>query len=147
MKNGSERRKSPQVVAFLHATRIARRARRANMVQNQTRGAARAREHARLHLSQPLRPSRSLEALQQRCPGVRLGVARVPKTGSTNFLSGLSACKGTVIDLLWDHQAVPPTSCSRASLATLRDPCERIVSSYRHLKRAMKMSYANTCAL
>ena len=88
-----------------------------------------------------------MEALQQRCPGVRLGVARVPKTGSTNFLSGLSACKGTVIDLLWDHQAVPPTSCSRASLATLRDPCERFVSSYRHLKRAMKMSYANTCAL
>ena len=119
----------------------------ANMVYNHTRGAARAREHARLHLSRPLRPLPSLEALQRRCPGVRLSVARVPKTGSTHFLTGLSACKGTAVDLLWDHQAVPPTSCSRASLATLRDPCERFVSSYRHLKRAMKISYANTCAL
>ena len=123
----------------------ARREANMDIIFNRTR--ERAREHARLHLSQPLRPTASLEALQSRCPGVRLRVARVPKTGSTNFLTGLSACKGTVVDLLWDHQAVPPTSCSGASLATLRDPCERFVSSYRHLKRAMKMSYANTCAL
>ena len=90
----------------------------------------------------------SLEALQERCRGVRrtLNVARVPKTGSTDFLTGLSACARTTVDLLWDHQAVPPVSCGRASLATLREPCERFVSSYRHLKRAMQLSYVNTCA-
>ena len=108
------------------------------MVLNRTRSESLARERARMHLNRPLRPFASLEALQQRCRGVRriLNVARVPKTGSTDFLTGLSACQRATVDLLWDHQAMPATSCSRASLATLREPCERFVSSYRHLKRA-----------
>ena len=118
------------------------------MVFNRTRAESVARERARTHLSRPLRPVASLEALQERCRGVRrtLNVARVPKTGSTDFLTGLSACARPTVDLLWDPQAVPPVSCGRASLATLREPCERFVSSYRHLKRAMQLSYVNTCA-
>ena len=115
---------------------------------NRTLAAASAREHALAHLARPLAPARSWGALAKRCggrPRRPVVVARVPKTGSTHFLFGLrSACNTSFVDLLWDHQAIAADGCSRTSLATLREPCERLWSSYRHLKQAMTPSYSNT---
>ena len=130
----------------------------ADAALNRTAVASRARERSLEYLRLPLTPADSWDELTTRCGGGRqrqggikrdtlrrpILAARVPKTGSTAFLSGLvQACNTSAADPLWDHQAIAPLSCQRASLATVREPCARLVSSFRHLKRAMTLSYAN----
>jgi hypothetical protein len=103
-------------------------------------------------------PASSLsELLEQRCPqrnASDLVVLRVPKAGSTSFVETIgAACNGghnlptnggTVwprIRVLSAHETARTDSCQDASVAILRDPCDRLVSMYRHfdLLRALKL--------
>lgn len=91
-------------------------------------------------------PVRSMSELRARCDGnggrgrlmkhVRPLLLRVPKAASTLVLHSVAqACNasGHNPTALWDHQAPPINSCKEVGIATLREPCDRIVSIYRHL--------------
>ena len=89
--------------------------------------------------------------LKQRCPHVgaanihvnklqhhdtRPRLLRVPKSASTTFSSFAEGCNELLRDphLFFQHEAPPSDSCREASVATLREPCERFVSMYRQLE-------------
>jgi len=67
----------------------------------------------------------------------RLSIHRVPSTGSTTFTGKLatacgnsSATSGRRVNTLWSHQAPTSSHCGEASVATLHDPCRRVVTIY-----------------
>ena len=88
-------------------------------------------------------PPATLEELRSRCPAQRhLNVLRVPKAGSTSFTEMIGTACGKRDDpsrawqltTLHAHEARPADTCDGASVTTLRDPCERLVSMYRHFE-------------
>ena len=87
----------------------------------------------------PLRPLFTFAQLQERCPNLRqLNVLLVPKTGSTSLNELVkTACKRpeTPHIRVWgSHEVVPSDTCQTASVAMLRNPCERLPSMYRHFE-------------
>lgn len=87
----------------------------------------------------PLRPMFTYAQLKQRCPDLgQLNVLLVPKTGSTSLNEMVNvACKRLEpprIRVWYAHEVVPSDTCQTASVAFLRDPCERLPSMYRHFE-------------
>jgi hypothetical protein len=86
-----------------------------------------------------LRPLSTFAQLQERCPNLgQLNVLLVPKTGSTSMGEMVKvACKrleAPHIRVWSSHEVVPSDTCHTASVAMLRDPCERLPSMYRHFE-------------
>ena len=99
-------------------------------------------------LSRNIAPAPSLKALLDRCPPPRtsranltghLVILRVPKAGSTSFAYSLSrACnhaRGSRprLKILQQHELAKTDGCANPTVALVRDPCERLVSMYRHM--------------
>ena len=78
-------------------------------------------------------------------------VLRVPKAGSTSFFEMLMPClksraastrTGSAsspapawrVQTWPSHEVLPTDSCDQLSVAILRDPCDRLVSMYRHFE-------------
>ena len=96
------------------------------------------------HLASQLAPAASLDELQRRCPlapdsgGRRhLNVMRVPKAGSTSFTDMIASACGkshASLSTLWAHEVRPADTCAGQSVTVIREPCERLVSQYRHFE-------------
>ena len=105
-----------------------------------------------LQAAQGVEPFASVDALLRRCPRpphVRrppVSVLRVPKTGSTTLASSLrGACNASVATVLFKHEMVASASYDNPSIVSLREPCDRLISIFRHMRAAYDTGRSPVC--